>query len=118
MLKLLAGDFNATLEECAFLTNLARGGWQDLGSSPTCLAAHSKEGRRIDLSVANLACGPMVSSYVTHWEVGLPTHAVQQWETARVKQPRVLCYSLSKGLGEGLWLPRTWIKPGSFSRFA
>ena len=75
---LLAGDFNATLDGCSFLTNLARDGWRDLGSSPTCLAAQSKEGRRIDLSGVNTAFGPMVSGYTTHWEVGLPTHAVQQ----------------------------------------
>ena len=80
---LLAGDLNATLDECAFLKGLARGGWRDLGRFPTCMAAQSRDGRRIDLSVANPAFGQLVGEYVTHWELGLPTHAVQQWSAVR-----------------------------------
>jgi hypothetical protein len=52
------------------------------------------------VSVASPAFGPMVSNYTTHWEVGLPTHAVPQWDTARARQPQVLRYSLSEDLGE------------------
>ncbi len=98
---LIAGDFNTTLDECPFLRNLSRDGWKDFGHLPTCLASQTRgQGRRIDLSVANGAFGAMVMQYTTHWELGLPTHAVQQWSTDRAKQPRVFNYSLGKGLGE------------------
>ena len=88
------------LWRAALSLNMARDGWADLGKLPTCLTAQSKEGRRIDLTVANPAFGALVSDYVTHWDLGLPTHAVQQWSTDKVKQKRVLGFSIGKGLGE------------------
>ena len=63
---LVAGDLNATFKGCACLVNLARDGWRDLGCDITCVAAQSKEGRRIDLTVANKAYAASVGAYRTH----------------------------------------------------
>jgi hypothetical protein len=113
----VAGDINATFEGCSFFTNLARDGWRDLGNLPTCIAGTTKLGRRIDLTVANQAYADCVQGYRTHWETGLPTHAVQEWSTDRSRSAPVLSYEISKGLGEepefceGLWR-RSWFVHG------
>ena len=49
----MAGDFNALAKDCTSLVRLSRDGWADLGGEPTCLAAQSVQGRRIDLTFAN-----------------------------------------------------------------
>ena len=97
---LVAGDFNVVLSDCPLLVGLARDGWRDLGSAPTCITAASDRGRRIDLTMANRAFHDCVLGYETRWDVGLPTHAVQFWFTSRAVPEQVLAYSLGKGLGE------------------
>ena len=97
---LCGGDFNALLGECGFAQTLCRGGWWDCGDCPTCFAAQSVQGRRLDWTLVNPAFGRFVREYQTHWELGLPTHAVQQWHTEKTQQPAVWTYALGKGLGE------------------
>jgi hypothetical protein len=119
----VAGDMNATFEGCSLFANLARDGWGDLGHLPTCIAGTTKLGRRIDLTVANKAFAACAQEYRTHWEAGLPTHAVQEWSTDRSRSAPVLSYEMSKGLGEepefceGRWM-RSWFVHGGKVRRA
>ncbi len=86
---LVAGDMNATFAGCSLFANLALDGWGDLGHLPTCIAGATRLGRRIDLTVANRAYAACVRGCKTHWEAGLPTHAVQEWSTDRVRSAPV-----------------------------
>ena len=64
-----------------------------------------------------------MQDYKTRWEAGLPTHAVQEWSTDRIRSAPVLSYEMSKGLGEepefceGRWM-RSWFVHGGMVRRA
>ena len=80
---LVAGDFNATLDQlpCAYAFHAS--GWADLAHAPTCATAASANKRRIDLLLADSPLRRMATQVGIDDATGIKTHDWQWFSVPR-----------------------------------
>ena len=102
---LVAGDFNATLDQlpCAYAFHAS--GWADLAHTPTCATANSASKRRIDFLLANSPLRRLATGVRSDDATGIKTH---DWQSFCVPQGPAL-WSLA-------WRPSAPLPPPAATR--